>query len=114
MEARDLIILQTGTAPLRPMAVSADTYVLALPGAVPPDLVLAEMFAIAPPLVVDEIEAERIHDVYMDSVSLILPVPISADHFVPQALDEASSASMTAFYEWQRVLCLRRMAIHLN
>lgn len=100
-EAQDLVILQCGKAPLSPIAVSADTYVLALAHSLPTALVLSEMFIPTAPLVVDLKGAEQAYDLYLEAEGMTpVPVPIGEGRFVLQHFEALTDEAMNAFMGW--------------
>jgi len=67
-EARDVIILQRGATPLRPMPLDVDLYEGAQSGSMPMRLVLAELFTSASALIVNELQASVLTDTWLESV----------------------------------------------
>jgi hypothetical protein len=103
-EARDLVILQRGIVPLRPMAQQGGRYEVALHEAMSPALLVAEMFSGAPPLIVNVQRATTLAEAWVvnPDAEVDIPIPIGGGRFVPRRLMALNwNGPFEAFMMWE-------------
>ena len=111
-EARDLVILQNGLAPLQPLGVSATSYVVTQFGAVTAQAVFSDVISGAPALIIDESQAQTLAEAWMvfDDFNIDVPVPIGAGKFVPKGFTAMNCMQSDLFIEWHTQLLSRTFA----
>lgn len=81
-EAQDLLFVQQGWTPLRPVAQSICHYVVALSESITPAMVVGELFSEQPPLTISEPEAIMLAEQWAETVeSRMIAVPVGHQQF---------------------------------